>query len=187
MCENVTWRFFETMTASRGSPSNVTPSPQPHATRFDDLPTPTCSSMPARSSSARCSTSSAPPHLPVEIRRGPGRAGDERRPAHVHRGDLPARHLRPRLAAPRSDLPRYTRSRRRPHRRGDHRPHRLSDREALRLARIISTAGVPSARLTTSMARAFFHSSGVPGHAAPAARPASGRSPSHACDWPKHL
>ena len=56
----------------------------------------------------------------------------------------------------------------------------------LRLARIISTAGVPSAHPATAMARAFLHSSGFP-VTLPAARPASGRSPSHARDWPKHL
>ena len=57
----------------------------------------------------------------------------------------------------------------------------------LRLARILSTAGVPSVLPATAMARAFLHPSGVPGHPAPAARPPSGRSPSDACDWPKRL
>ena len=39
----------------------------------------------------------------------------------------------------------------------------------LRLAPTVPTAGVPSAHPPTAMARAFLHSSGVPGHPAPAA------------------
>ena len=48
------------------------------------------------------------------------------------------------------------------------------------------TAGVPSAHPATATAWAFLHSSGFP-ITLPRCPPVSGRSASHAGDWPNHL